>query len=87
MDPRNTAQDVVSCTLCQDFVAPMYCEVCYMHLCKNCVEEHFSDPFKVHKIVPLKQYLAIPNYPKCRKHPSKKCDLHCEQCDIPICSQ
>nr|XP_034333972.1 uncharacterized protein LOC117691619 [Crassostrea gigas] len=87
MDPRNSAQDVVRCTLCQDSVAPMYCEVCHIHLCKDCVEKHFSDSSKVHKVVPLKQYLTTLNYPKCRKHPTKQCELHCEQCDIPICVQ
>ncbi|XP_052703998.1 uncharacterized protein LOC128180150 isoform X1 [Crassostrea angulata] len=87
MDPWNSAQDVVRCTLCQYSVAPMYCEVCHTHLCKDCVETHFSDSSKVHKVVPLKQYLTTLNNPKCRKHPTKQCELHCEQCDIPICVQ
>nr|XP_034327219.1 uncharacterized protein LOC117689688 [Crassostrea gigas]XP_034327220.1 uncharacterized protein LOC117689688 [Crassostrea gigas] len=87
MDPRNSAQDVARCTLCQDSVAPMYCEVCHIHLCKDCVEKHFSDSSKVHNVVPLKQYLTTLNYPKYRKHPTKQCELHCEQCDIPICVQ
>nr|XP_034327213.1 uncharacterized protein LOC117689685 [Crassostrea gigas] len=87
MDPRNSAQDVVRCTLCQDSVAPMYCEVCHIHLCKDCVEKHLSDSSIVHRVVSLKQYLTTLNYPKCRKHPTKQCELHCEQCDIPICVQ
>ncbi|XP_065923959.1 E3 ubiquitin-protein ligase TRIM71 [Magallana gigas] len=87
MDPWNSAQDVVRCTLCQTSIAPMYCEVCHIHLCGNCVETHFSDSSKVHNVVPLKQYLTTLNYPKCRKHPTKQCELHCEQCDIPICAQ
>uniref|UniRef100_A0A8W8JKE5 B box-type domain-containing protein n=1 Tax=Magallana gigas TaxID=29159 RepID=A0A8W8JKE5_MAGGI len=65
----------------------MYCEVCHIHLCKDCVEKHFSDSSKVHKVVPLKQYLTTLNYPKCRKHPTRQCELHCEQCDIPVCVQ
>eukprot|EP00105_Crassostrea_gigas_P042087 XP_019926235.1 PREDICTED: zinc finger protein RFP-like [Crassostrea gigas] len=87
MDPWNSAQDVVRCTLCRDSVAPMYCEVCHIHLCKDCVEKHFSDSSKVHNVVPLKQYLTTLNNPKCRKHPTKQCELHCEQCDIPICAK
>nr|XP_034331668.1 uncharacterized protein LOC117690933 [Crassostrea gigas] len=87
MDPWNSAQDVVRCTLCQYAVAPMYCEVCHIHLCKDCVEKHLSDSSKVHNVVPLKQYLTTLNYPKCRKHPTKQCELHCEQCDIPICAK
>uniref|UniRef100_A0A8W8IHP1 B box-type domain-containing protein n=1 Tax=Magallana gigas TaxID=29159 RepID=A0A8W8IHP1_MAGGI len=87
MDPWNSAQDVVRCTLCQYSVAPMYCEVCHIHLCKDCVEKHFSDSSKVHNVVPLKQYLTTLNNPKCRKHPTKQCELHCEQCDIPICAK
>ncbi|XP_052704884.1 uncharacterized protein LOC128180772 [Crassostrea angulata] len=87
MDPWNSAQDVVRCTLCQDSVAPMYCEVCHIHLCKDCVETHLSDSSKVHKVVSLKQYLTTLNNPKCRKHPTKQCELHCEQCDIPICAK
>ncbi|XP_065926069.1 E3 ubiquitin-protein ligase TRIM71-like [Magallana gigas] len=87
MDPWNSAQDVVRCTLCQYSVAPMYCEVCHIHLCKDCVEKHLSDSSVVHKVVSLKQYLTTLNYPKCRKHPTKQCELHCEQCDIPICVQ
>ncbi|XP_052704881.1 uncharacterized protein LOC128180769 [Crassostrea angulata] len=87
MDPWNSAQDVVRCTLCQYSVAPMYCEVCHIHLCKDCVEKHFSDSSKVHNVVPLKQYLTTLNNPKCRKHPTKQCELHCKQCDIPICAK
>nr|XP_034317395.1 E3 ubiquitin-protein ligase TRIM71-like [Crassostrea gigas] len=85
MDPWKSAQDVVRCTLCKISVAPMYCEVCHIHLCKDCVEKHLSDSSLVHNVVSLKQYLSTLNYPKCRKHPTKQCELHCEQCDIPIC--
>nr|XP_022309168.1 tripartite motif-containing protein 3-like [Crassostrea virginica] len=86
MDPRYSAQDVVRCALCRDSVAPMYCSVCHTHLCKDCVEKHFSDNSNVHTVVPLEQFLSTLNYPKCPTHPTKQCELQCEQCDIPICS-
>ena len=37
-------------------------------------------------MVPLEQFLYTLNYPKCPTHPTKKCELHCEKCDIPICT-
>nr|XP_022309170.1 uncharacterized protein LOC111114919 [Crassostrea virginica] len=86
MDPRYSAQDVVRCALCRDAVAPLYCNVCHTHLCGDCVEKHFSDKSKVHNVVPLEQFLSTLNYPKCPTHPTKQCELHCEQCDIPICT-
>nr|XP_022304494.1 tripartite motif-containing protein 2-like isoform X2 [Crassostrea virginica] len=86
MDPRHSAQDVVRCALCRDAVAPLYCNVCHTHLCGDCVAKHFSDKSKVHTVVPLEQFLSTLNYPKCPTHPTKQCELRCEQCDIPICS-
>ncbi|XP_078313318.1 uncharacterized protein LOC111112566 [Crassostrea virginica] len=86
MDPRYSAQDVVRCALCRDAVAPLYCNVCHTHLCGDCVTKHFSDKSKVHNVVPLEQFLSTLNYPKCPTHPTKQCELHCEQCDIPICT-
>nr|XP_022304525.1 uncharacterized protein LOC111111694 [Crassostrea virginica] len=86
MDSRHSAQDVVRCALCRDAVAPMYCNVCHTHLCGDCVANHFSDKSKVHNVVPLEQFLSTLNYPKCPTHSTKQCELHCEQCDIPICS-
>ncbi|XP_065926245.1 E3 ubiquitin-protein ligase TRIM71-like [Magallana gigas] len=87
MDPWNSAQDVLRCTLCRDSVAPMFCELCRIHLCENCVETHLSEFTKVHKVVSFIEYLTTYSDSKCRKHPTKQCELHCEQCDIPICAQ
>lgn len=87
MDPSCSAQDVVRCTLCTSSVALMFCEVCDINLCKDCIEKHLSDSSKVHKVVSLKQCLATLNYPKCEKHEGMRCELHCEQCNISICTQ
>ena len=83
MDPRRSGQDVVRCTLCEDAVAPMYCEVCHIYLCQECVAKHLTDKSNVHKVVPLTQFLSSP---KCPDQPTKQCQLHCKQCDVPICS-
>lgn len=85
MDPRYSAQDVVRCTLCEMSLPTMYCEICLIHLCKFCVSDHLNDFSKEHFVIPLKQYWTRLNYPKCTEHPTKQCELHCKQCDSPVC--
>ena len=83
MDPRHSAQDVLRCALCREAVASMYCNVCHIHLCGDCVAKHFFNKSKVHNVVPLEQFLSTI---KCSTHPTKQCELHCKQCDTPICT-
>ncbi|XP_062605492.1 uncharacterized protein LOC134267287 [Saccostrea cucullata] len=83
MDPRFSAQDVLRCDLCETPVPPMYCDFCHVKLCKACVGEHLSDLSKEHKVVPYKEKGTSP---KCPTHVGKLCELHCKECDLPVCS-
>ena len=64
----------------------MYCEVCHIDLCKDCVVEHLSDTDGFHKVVSLKQFLLTLRYNSvCPNHPTKQCEQHCEECNVPVC--
>ena len=87
MNTSKSAQDVLRCHLCKTPVPPLSCEVCGIYLCKACVADHFLDESSEHKVVSIKQTLSALRYPKCLQHSSKKCELYCEQCTIPMCVQ
>lgn len=89
MDPDNSHQDVIRCEMCETPVPPLYCEICHISLCKVCVGEHLLDESKFHIVVPFKHRQSIRkiNYPECQIHTTKLCELHCEQCNIPVCVQ
>ncbi|XP_055999007.1 uncharacterized protein LOC130047657 [Ostrea edulis] len=86
MHPRRSAQEVLLCDLCETVPLQSHCELCNINLCVNCAVKHLSDSSKRHNVVPFLQRKVTPNYPKCPKHPEKHCELHCEECNIPVCS-
>ena len=86
MDPQHSAQDVLRCTLCKTEVALLHCNVCHTHLCKDCEAIHLFNKTKVHDVVSIKQFLTTLTYPKCPNHPTKQCELHCKQCNVPFCT-
>ncbi|XP_056002641.1 E3 ubiquitin-protein ligase TRIM71-like [Ostrea edulis] len=85
LHPRRSAQEVLLCDLCETVPLQSHCEVCNINLCVNCVGKHISDSSKDHNVVPYLRRKS-PNYSKCPTHPDKHCDLHCEKCEIPVCS-
>nr|XP_034310109.1 tripartite motif-containing protein 45-like [Crassostrea gigas] len=87
MDRKRSAQDVLRCNLCETPNPQYNCDICHINLCKKCAGEHLLDESKEHKVVPIRQRGYGPDYPTCLKHTKKQCELHCEQCDLPICAQ
>ncbi|XP_061168991.1 E3 ubiquitin-protein ligase TRIM45-like [Saccostrea echinata] len=87
MDPRTSAQDVMRCDLCETAVVQMHCDTCLVNLCTACVGKHMiSDESKDHKVVKFQSRKSALLFPRCTTHTDNSCELHCKECNIPVCS-
>ncbi|XP_065928545.1 E3 ubiquitin-protein ligase TRIM71-like [Magallana gigas] len=82
MDPEYSLQDVVRCHSCDTPKPPLHCNICEVHLCRDCEKNHLLDDSIKHNVVLFEFRGCIT---KCQKHSTEICDRYCEQCDIPIC--
>nr|XP_034305632.1 RING finger protein 207-like [Crassostrea gigas] len=65
-----------------------YCNDCCQPKCEQCRDEHQKNKkTKNHEAVPYKQRKRKIPIEKCKIHPTKDIDIHCEECQIPICSK
>ncbi|XP_061185148.1 uncharacterized protein LOC133193196 [Saccostrea echinata] len=73
--------------MCETNMVQMHCDTCLFSLCKACVGEHtMSDESnKKHEIVKFTFRQSTLLYPGCTFHDKKRCEMYCNQCDVPVC--
>lgn len=84
-DSKLWAQDVIICDLC-DKPTQQFCNSCQINLCVDCVHKHVDklQPLS-HEIVSSKNRKTHCVLPECKIHPGRRCEVQCQQCQIPIC--
>lgn len=80
------AQEAVQCDLCNTPHPPLHCVECQVNVCKTCVGDHLTDLLIDHKVVPFQNRGTVSRYLQCQSHTKKRCELHCNSCDIPVCN-
>ena len=59
----------------------------YNEFMQKCVPEHLSNKTTVHSVLSSTQSISTGlSFPMRSKHPTKQCELQCEQCDSLICT-
>ncbi|XP_061183060.1 tripartite motif-containing protein 3-like [Saccostrea echinata] len=79
------AQELVMCDLC---VKPVqqFCNSCQVGLCENCINKHVKSLKSMkHDIVPFTKRTMQLVFPQCTSHSHQRCEVHCQQCDVPVC--
>nr|XP_022315205.1 uncharacterized protein LOC111119385 [Crassostrea virginica] len=88
-DTQDAGQHYLVCNTegCQSN-CQFYCNACHQEMCEECRNEHLKNPDnKNHKVVPYRQRRHQLPKEKCKHHPTRNIDMHCDDCNIPLCSQ
>ncbi|XP_062591864.1 uncharacterized protein LOC134253347 [Saccostrea cucullata] len=82
----SSPQHYIECEMCDENCL-YHCNSCYVRLCEKCRDNHKINPYtKAHDIGRYNpRILAIP-LKKCPRHRTKDLDMHCKECQIPLCS-
>ncbi|XP_056001411.1 E3 ubiquitin-protein ligase TRIM71-like [Ostrea edulis] len=81
--PTNQAQEIITCDLCAK-PTRKFCNNCQVSLCVECVSKHVDKLDSLpHDIVPFKDRKV--DFPECEFHSNQRCEVHCQQCDVPVC--
>lgn len=81
------AQELVVCDNpgC-DNAARLYCVPCQEKTCSGCAGSHLLKKSKKgHNIVEYKDKTRHGDTLYCKTHEHEKCELYCEQCEVPVC--
>ncbi|XP_061182726.1 E3 ubiquitin-protein ligase Midline-1-like [Saccostrea echinata] len=79
------AQELITCDLC---VKPVqqFCNSCQVGLCEDCINKHVKSLKSMkHDIVPFTKRTVQLVFPQCTSHSHQRCEVHCQQCDVPVC--
>ena len=85
-DPEDDEKPVVvTCDVCEERAATVYCQQDDARLCAVCDTESHS----VNKLVARHKRVPIQKQPKsfgfCEHHPDMKIEFFCPQCHVPVC--
>lgn len=71
-----------------DGPARLYCVPCSEKICTGCTGLHMlKKSNKGHNVVDYKEKTQHGDILYCKTHDQEKCELYCEQCEIPVCSK
>ncbi|XP_062596338.1 uncharacterized protein LOC134257761, partial [Saccostrea cucullata] len=82
----DTAQHFIECDTesCRNF-SEYYCNACHQRICDQCKQRHLEQN-SGHDIVLYRERKRKLPSEKCRIHPTQDIDVHCDVCQVPVCS-